>query len=257
MKINQRKDGYYYCSKMLNGKRYQITGKSKSEVKQKLVNLEFELQNKIVLQKEINVKDWAYEWLNTYKKTVQYSTYKMYENAIRLHIVPYIGIIPLKKLKESDVMNMLNELIEKGLTRKKDVAFLTIKQILDKAISNHLIYINVAKDIKIKKHTAPEKKPIPPEYIEIIKNNLDKKYCRLCYFLLYTGLRREELIPLTYNDIDFKKKTIKIDKAIVFIKNQPQLKKTKNEAIRYVPLLDSIQSILSDFNNGLVLFFID
>lgn len=254
MKINQRKDGYYYCSKMLNGKRYQIVAKSKADVKKQLVDLEFNLQNGSISKSNISVKDWSYEWLKTYKKNISTATYRMYEQAIKVHIVPNLGVIQLKNLKETDIMNMLNKMTDKGITRKKDVALLTIKQILDKAVSNDLIYKNVAKDIKIKKHIAPEKKPIPDEYIKIIQNNLDKPYCKLCYFLIYTGLRREEVIPLTYEDINFKNNNITINKAVSLEHNQPVLKKTKNETTRIVPLLDNLKLILSDFNTGLIFF---
>jgi integrase len=253
MKILQRKDGYYYCSKMMNGKRVQIVSKSKKELKQKLVNLEYNLQNNFI-EKNISVEKWSYEWLETYKKNVASYTYKMYEQAIRVHIVPSLGKIQLKNLKETDIMNMLNEMADKGITRKRDVALLTIKQILQKAVLNDLIYKNVALNIKIKKHTAPEKKPIPDEYIQIIKANLDKPYCKLCYFLIYTGLRREELIPLTYEDINFKDKTITINKAVSLEHNQPVLKKTKNETTRIIPLLDTLELNLSHFSKGLIFF---
>ena len=244
MKINQRKDGYFYCSKMLNRKRYQIVGKSKAEVKKQLVNLEFNLQTSGV-KKSISVKEWAYIWLDTYKKNVSSATYRMYEQVIRLYIVPTLGLIRIDKLKETDIMDMINNM--GSITRKKDVALLTIKQILDKAVANDYAYKNVAKNVKIKKHVAPEKKPIPQEYIDILRNNLDKKYCQICYFLVYTGLRREELIPLTYEDIDFDKKLIRINKAVSLEHNQPVLKKTKNEEVRFVPLLDTLESILNHF----------
>lgn len=254
MKILQRKDGLYYCSKMYKGQRYQFTSINKEEVQKQIIEFEHNRLNKniIIDDNDLTIKQWSDKWLHTYKKNVEKSTFNMYEQAIRLYINKYIGNIKIKNLKESDVMFMLNKMTEKGITRKKDVALLTIKQILEKAVSNDYIYKNVAKSIKQKKHIASEKQAISDDYIEIIKNNLDKDFCRMCYFMIYTGVRREELVPLTYQDIDFANKTIKIDKAIHFEKNQPELKKTKNEDKRYVPLLDNLNSILSENNNGLI-----
>ena len=253
MKINQRKDGYFYCSKMVNGKRYQFVGKSKEDVRKQVVNLEHDIINGNILQtNSYNIKRWSYEWLNTYKKNVAPATYAMYKQVIDLYIIPNIGNIQLKNLKESDIMNMLNNM--GNITRKKDVTLLTIKQILNKAVSNNLIYKNVATEIKLKKHVATEKTPISDEYIRILSNNVEKKCCLLCLFLVYTGLRREEIVPLTYEDIDFKNKTIKVDKAITFINNQPVLKKTKNECERIIPLPDALESILRQKNTGLIFF---
>lgn len=254
MKINQRKDGYFYCSKLHNGKRYQIVGKTKTEVKEKLVDLEFKLKNEAVVNKSISVKDWSYKWLNTYKSSVSSATRTMYEQVIKLYIVPYIGLIKVEKLKETDVMNMLNKMAERGITRKRDVTLLTIKQILNKAVANDYVYRNVAANIKIKKHIAPEKKPIPQEYIDVIQANLDKPCCKLVYFLIYTGLRREEVIPLQYEDIDLENGTITINKAVSLEHNRPVIKKTKNETTRVIPLLDVIRCQISNLSTGLIFY---
>ena len=62
---------------------------------------------------------------------------------------------------------------------------------------------------------------------------------RLWYYFFYIlGLRREELVPLQYKDINLDEKYILINKAVTFQKNQPVIKKTKNEEIRKVPIFD-------------------
>lgn len=66
----------------------------------------------------------------------------------------------------------------------------------------------------------------------------------LCYYLCYIlGLRKQEVVPLLYSDIDLDKKIVSITKAVHWEKNRPYIKKTKNEEIRNVPILDII------FNN--------
>ena len=254
MKINQRKDGLFYVSKTYKGKRYQITGKSKQEVKDKLVDLEYKLKNEAVISRYISVKDWSYKWLETYKSHVASATYTMYHSAIKNYIVPYLGLYRVDKLRESDVMNMLNEMTKRGITRRRDVALLTIKQILDKAVANDYVMKNVAAQIKIKKHVAPEKQPIPQEYINVIKAHQNEMCCRLALFLIYTGLRREEVIPLQYEDIDLEKGTITINKAVDLYHNKPVIKKTKNETTRIIPLLDVIQPQFSILGTGLIFF---
>lgn len=51
-------------------------------------------------------------------------------------------------------------------------------------------------------------------------------------------MRKEEIVPLTKNDIDLINKTISINKAVTFVHNQPVLKSTKNKRTRFVPILD-------------------
>ena len=66
------------------------------------------------------------------------------------------------------------------------------------------------------------------------------KYALFFILMRYTGMRKEEIVPITVNDIDLINKTITINKAVTFIHNQPILKSTKNKKSRVVPILDII-----------------
>lgn len=247
MKINQRKDGLYYKEKKYNGKRYVFTSTDKKEVEAKVIEFENNINRGAVINdKNIKFSDWCDTWLELYKKkNVEKSTYEMYKSVINNHLKPNLGFYKISEIRESHIMDMLNKMDEKWITRRKDIALLTVKQILEKAVDNDYVYKNVAKNIKIKKHIAKEKEPLPQNYIDLLQ-----KYAKtdprafLGYFMVYTGVRKEELVPLTYEDIDFEKKTLRINKAVYFERNQPKLKKTKNGEIRYVPLVDNLFELL-------------
>ena len=247
MKINQRKDGLYYKEKKYKGKRYVFTSTDKKEVEAKVIEFENNINRGAVINdKNIKFSDWCDTWLELYKKkNIEKATYQMYESVIKNYLKPDLGFYKISAIRESHVMDMLNNMDKKGITRRKDIALLTVKQILEKAVDNDYVYKNVAKNIKIKKHVAKEKEPLPQNYIDLLQ-----KYAKndsrafLGYFMIYTGVRKEELVPLTYADIDFDKKTLRINKAVHFEKNQPVLKNTKNEEIRYVPLVDDLFSLL-------------
>lgn len=242
MKILKRSNGLYYAEIMRKGKRYYFTSKNKKEVENKIIEFNYNYSKGINVNDDNNsVESFSYFWLKTYKSDIEKATYNMYESCIRLYINKYIGKIRLKQLKESDIMYMLNAMSEKGITRRKDVTLMTLKQILNKAVDNDLIYKNVANSIKIKKHTAPEKKHLSDDTIALIEENKNKyTYLLLTHFMIYTGLRREEIIPLRYEDIDFENKKINITKAVHFENNQPRLKSTKNTEHRWIPLLQNI-----------------
>ncbi len=72
-------------------------------------------------------------------------------------------------------------------------------------------------------------------------------------FMIYTGVRREELVPLQYKDIDVKNGYINISKAVHYDKNQAVIKKTKNEYSRKVPILNVLFAkldLLKEEHNG-------
>ena len=156
-------------------KRVSVDGKIKTlysdnakDLEKQYIELKYKSNNGMVTNDEnMTVSSWADKWLETYKADKEQATIQMYKDTIRLYIKPYIGNIPLKNLKQTDIVNMLNSLAKKGITRRKDVTLLTIKQILEKAVDNDYIYKNVAKNIKQTKHIAKEKQ---------ILTNLDISY---------------------------------------------------------------------------------
>ena len=67
----------------------------------------------------------------------------------------------------------------------------------------------------------------------------------LLAILLYTGVRRGEMLGLRWEDIDFAHKLIHVRRQITFITNRPVEKTTKSKAgLREVPLLPELEQIL-------------
>jgi integrase len=120
-------------------------------------------------------------------------------------------------------------------TAKK--ALQLIKRILNEAIDNDIIIKNVANNIKPPKLIPKEKLPLSDDIdSKLLTSN--SKYALFFILMRYTGMRKEEIVPITIHDIDLINKTISIYKAVTFIHNQPVLKTTKNKKSRVVPILD-------------------
>ena len=239
-KYTVRADGRLMKRVSVNGKLETIYSNDPKDLENQYIELKY-LSNKGLVAEDnyLTVGKWANQWFNSYKSDKENATLKMYSHAIKSHIIPHIGHIRLKSLKENDVTNMLNELNE--TPREKEIVFLTIKQILDKAVDNDLIYKNVANKIKIKKHKPHEKKPLTELEISYIKQVAKKdERCFMVLFMLYTGLRKQEVAALRYKDINLEGKTVLISKAVYWEHNRPKVKSTKNNEARNVPILDII-----------------
>lgn len=191
-KYTKRKDGRLMKRVSLNGTLKTIYSDNPKDLERQYIELKH-LSNKgvVISYENMTVSTWAQKWLDTYKADKEYATRRMYSNTIRLQINPYMGNIPLKLLKQSDILNMLNELNKKGITRKKEIAFLTIKQILEKAVENDYIYKNVAAGIKIKKHKSPEKEPLTDKVIEEVKKLSKNDFnAFMILFFIYTRIKK-------------------------------------------------------------------
>jgi len=174
----------------VNGKLKTLYSNNPKDLEKQYIELKYKSQKGAVADsKNMTVGSWADEWVKLYKSDKEKATIKMYKDAIRLYIKPNIGNISLKSLKQSDVINMINTLDKKGITRKKDIALLTIKQILNKAVENDYIYKNVAIGIKITKYKPPEKEPLKQEAIDIIeKLSKTSPEAFMVLFMIYTRI---------------------------------------------------------------------
>lgn len=79
---------------------------------------------------------------------------------------------------------------------------------------------NPALKVKLPKYDRPEKDPVhifTPEEIERIFNRFRNSHTIYYSFLTayYTGLRVSEVFALTWEDIDFEKKTIRVDRKVL------------------------------------------
>lgn len=244
----KRKDGRYMKRISIDGKLIPIYGHSHEEVVDTYMSMKQKQNENNLKLNSYNFQEWAEKWLISYKTDIQDTTKANYKRILKNHIFPVIGKMKLEKIKQVDIANIFQIMDSKGLTKTKNEGLILLKDIFDKAIDNDLIYKNVAKNIKIKRHKSKEKQVISPEVINCLKlHSHDNEKAFMIIFLIYTGLRRGEITALTKNDIDFDNKIITINKSAKFPHNQPIIKSTKNEETRYIPIFDIIYDDLKDF----------
>lgn len=236
-KYKQRKDGRYATT--FHGK--PVYANTSKELENKIIELNYLYKTgAIVDEKKITFKDYSEKWLKLQKEIYPEKSHERSTRLLNNHINPQIGIIQLTSLKKSNILQLQAEMTKKNLTESTNRALALVKVILQSAIDDNLITKNVAINIKGKTYDKEERKPLTEEedflLLETAKTN---KYGLFFLFMRYCGLRPEEARALTISDINIKKQTINIDKALSYSKSeQGMLKDTKNNVHREVPILD-------------------
>ena len=174
------------------------------------------------------------------------TTVRDYKNRVNKYIADEIGITKISKLKRLQIQELANKLVKEynlsSKTAKNDIAL--ISSILNKGIEWDYLDYNVADKISIPKNLNKQKKKVVLYSYDELKEFLDKleqlenKELQIAiYTSFYTGARRGEVMALTFNDINFKKHSIDLNKNKVAVKGGTTEKdiKTGKNRLFYVP----------------------
>ena len=230
MEVNARKRGkyweYYFEIAKIGAKRRRIT---KGGFKTKKEALEFGAQAKAEYDtmgvtftaSDISVQDFMYEWFEK-KAKIEYksATLRKYESIIKHHINKDLGTFKLKTLTPLQLQEYINTKYLKQGYSKPHISHLMscLSVAFNYAIvpcnyikQNPMVYVKIPR----KQNTEIcEKKVITKQEFESIIDYFDKKNLqsiKLAWYLgYYTGLRRSEVIALSWKDINFSNKTLRV-----------------------------------------------
>jgi integrase len=203
--------------------RKTVYGKTKKEVSEKLREIATQITAGMDFDSAtMQVSDWARFWLENFKKrSLKAKTYEVYERFINLHIAPFLGHIVINKLTTMHIQKLVNKKLQEGLSSASVIKmYAIIHQFLAKAIENDVIFKNPASAVELPEHTQKEIKVFSNEdqtkFFEAAKE--DRLY-DLFVLAVDTGIRLGEILALTWDDIDFNKGLIYINKNLMLVKN--------------------------------------
>lgn len=229
-KYKKRPDGRYATTVMIGYKpdgrpnNIFLSAKTEKELKQKIIDAKIKIKSgEMIKESDTLLKHYVESWINTYKSSVGVNTKAMYNNIVNRHIVPELGHLPLNKLCRSDIQKLINDNQEHP--RICELIKMTMTQILNSAVDDKLLMENVAKKVTVPKRHKSERRPLTDLEKEAIKRaDFTIQERALIMLLFYFGLRRGEALALTKSDIDLKKKTLTVNKTVIFDVNTPIVK---------------------------------
>ena len=232
-KVNVQKRGKVFQYKFeiapVNGKRKFINRsgfKTRSEAEKEGVKAynEYLQTGRTFKPSEVSYSDYLDYWVKEYcEVNLKYNTVEGYKRIIRIHIKPKLGFYPLRQLTPSTIQEFITRLYIEGSYSKNYLKMIlkVIKISLSYATDVvEFIKYNPALKVKIPKYDIPEEEPahiFTKDEIDKIFNRFANSHCIYYAFLTayYTGLRISEVFGLTWEDIDLKRKTLRVARNIV------------------------------------------
>lgn len=249
----RRPDGRYGANVTIGKNQHKyVCANSQKELEEKVTQLKIKLGKGLNIAAERDTfGEWGEMWLKQKKLSVSSGMYGAYAGHYKK--LEELYNIPVSKLRLNDFQQIVFRLGsgEKPLSKKTlNGLKQTASQILQLAIDNRVIDYNCANAIVIPSSAKPAEKrrALTKEEQRWIRETPHRAQTA-AMIMMYAGLRRGELLPLLWSDIDFDRKTISINKAVAYVNGKPQVKNCgkTDAALRTVFIPD----ILIDYLKGL------
>lgn len=221
---------YYFDAGTINGKRKKIErvgGDTKAEALKALREAlnEFEKAGTIINESNISVADYFDYWFENYVKlNCKYNTQQYYKGIIENHVKPNLGIYKLKALNPATLQEFINSKYINGYSKNSLKSFMgVLSKGLRMAVypyqfikENPMQYVQLPK-IKEKQKDKKDLKIITiEEFNKIIERFPEgSSFYIPCQIAFHTGMRAGEVCALTWDCVDLKNNTIRVEKTLI------------------------------------------
>ena len=255
-----------------NGEIKQITRHNKDWVglagQREAQQEENKLKNKKFFR-EYKFQELAEKYLNNIEKDKKRSTFIKYRDNIKFHIEPFFKNKNISEINTNNILEFKEWLNERlcintnkllSFRFKKDV-FSTLSSMLDYGIIFCSLEKNVAKIVgNFKEAKGTQKKEMQflteDEFKKFIEQEKSILYKNFFTILFYTGMRRGELLALTYEDIEGN--YININKSLNPKNGDMATVPKTNKSNRKILMLPTVEKILKkEHNSKGVIFGLD
>lgn len=255
--IYQRKDGLY-SARFVNeqGKRQEKCFSTVQEARNWLEKAKYEdKHSKVFVPTEMTVDSWFEYWIKNIVGDLAPNTTRNYQERYKQNIQPVIGGLRLSDVKPLHCKMVLNNMEDDYAGSTIRQTFIAMGTLFKSALMNDLIAkhpmdgVRYTKPIRavndIKFLTVEEQK----KFLETAKRSHNYKQYAL---ILQTGLRTGEMIGLTWDSIDFEKRTLTVNKTLEYRHKQGYWRAGPPKTLqsyRTIPLTNQAYEILKELES--------
>ena len=191
---------------------------------------------------KINVGVFLREWLEQ-KSNIEAGSREKYQQIIEHHLIPTLGYLSLQQLRPDTMRSAYahwlaagNRQTSGGLSPATIRKFHTVvRQALQTALDDGLVTRNVASGLRLPNGVKRQKRALTDDESQsLIVGTLGTIVHKPLVTLLATGIRRGELLALTWTDVDLQKGTIAVRRSLEKTSAGLRFKSTKTNRGRVV-----------------------
>ena len=161
----------------------------------------------------LTVAEYLQQWLSMHARpNTAPSTFRRYEQIVRVHLLPVVGSIPLARLRPLHVQEVYSRVQEKGLSARTALhCHRVLREALQHALKWQLTPRNPADSVEPPRPQRYEIAALGPDEVKRLLATADQTpYGALIYVAAMTGLRQGELLGLRWRDVDLDAGTLSV-----------------------------------------------
>lgn len=182
----------------------------------------------------LTVSQYLDNWLAHKSTEVRPSTLQSYRTVIQNHLKPYLGEYQLTELLSRHIDQWHKTMQAGNLTHRTLVyAHHLLVAALNHAVRLELLTCNPAEKIKLPRRVIPkaEMNVWTPEQVATFLNaTQEHRLYALFYLALATGLRRGELLALTWEKVDLERGVLQVSASLTELKGGRVITEPKTRA---------------------------
>jgi integrase len=172
------------------------------------------------ISERTTLAEFAEQWLAMRKPDLKESTYRRYENLLRVHILPTLGRFPLTKITPAQIQRLYAarrgaEIKGKATQRVGPTTVLrahtVLHAVLESARRFNLVAVNVCENVTPPRAARRTMQVLSREQVAAFLDAARGDRLEALYILdLTTGMRQGELLALRWRDVDLAAGTLRI-----------------------------------------------
>ena len=204
--IYKRQDGRWVASvTMPGGKRKSFYGQTRQEVAQKLtVGLKARLDGMPLPSDQLKVGRYLQEWLQSVAPSIRPTTWRRYEQLLRIHVLPALGGLPLTRLEPHHIQHLYADLLAHGMPGNTvRLLHAVFRRAMGQAAKWSMVPRNVVQLVSPPRSARHEMQPLSAVKTRALLDVAQGERLSALYVLaIHTGMRLGELLGLQWRDID-------------------------------------------------------